>query len=149
MVSVTSLLLSVTTSFAVFSCLVLLYFWLSSIKQNYFVYYPARIIKGLGIPETKRFYTMLWEAWIAKEEDLWRAGVDSAVYVLFLKAGGGGVNEPVPLAESAWRIQITAEDAVSGFGMFAIHVQLTKALIIEARHNCSATCGTMSGGHYQ
>ena len=105
MVSVTSLLLSVTTSFTIFSCLVLLFFWLSSMKQNYVVYYPARIIKGLGIPETKQFYTMLWEAWIAKEEDLWRAGVDSAVYVLFLEAGRGGLDEPVPLAEFPSRIR--------------------------------------------
>eukprot|EP00246_Nothoceros_aenigmaticus_P015537 TRINITY_DN651_c0_g1_i1.p1 TRINITY_DN651_c0_g1~~TRINITY_DN651_c0_g1_i1.p1 ORF type:complete len:746 (-),score=124.95 TRINITY_DN651_c0_g1_i1:589-2826(-) len=89
MVSLSSLITSLLTSFAIFAVLVTIFTILSRYPANYVIFYPARILAGLGPPDrAKRRTPFTWikEAWEATEDDLVNvAGLDATVYVIFQK----------------------------------------------------------------
>lgn len=91
MVSLSSLITSLGSYFLVFVVLVAIFTVLSRYPSNHVIYYPARILKGLGPPEkAKRRTPVTWikEAWQATEDDLIHiAGLDATVYVTFQKVG--------------------------------------------------------------
>jgi calcium permeable stress-gated cation channel len=88
----TSFITSFTTSFVIFVILVLLFTWLSRKPGNAVVYYPNAISKGLDPFESRKRSRnpigWIREAFFASEADVISvAGVDSAVYLIFLSTG--------------------------------------------------------------
>lgn len=79
---------SLVTSFVIFVLLVLLFTWLSRRPANHVVYYPNRLLKGLGPPENanrRRPWDWIVEAWHTTEDDLIAmSGLDAAVYMVFV-----------------------------------------------------------------
>ncbi|KAG9439406.1 hypothetical protein H6P81_019571 [Aristolochia fimbriata] len=88
-----SFVTSLATSFVIFVVLMLLFVWLSRMPGNKVVYYPSRIIKGMDAWDGKRTrnpFAWIGEALKAKEEDVVAmAGVDTAVYLVFLSSALG------------------------------------------------------------
>ncbi|XP_068653991.1 CSC1-like protein ERD4 [Aristolochia californica] len=86
-----SFITSLATSFVIFVVLMLLFAWLSRMPGNKVVYYPNRIIKGMEAWDGKRTrnpFTWIGEALKASEGDVVAmAGVDTAVYLVFLGSG--------------------------------------------------------------
>eukprot|EP00250_Pteridium_aquilinum_P029727 c40020_g1_i1 orf=25-1155(+) len=85
---VSSFVTSILTSAIIFVLLVAAYTWLSRRPGNYVVYYPNRLLKGLGPPpnaNTRGPFTWMRDAWQASEDDvIARAGLDARVYIIFL-----------------------------------------------------------------
>ncbi|XP_074272506.1 CSC1-like protein ERD4 [Silene latifolia] len=80
-------LTSLGTSFILFIILLLVFAWLSRKPGNDVVYYPNRILKGIGAPESRTRNPFSWikEAFSSTENDIVSAsGVDTAVYFVFL-----------------------------------------------------------------
>lgn len=85
-------LTSLGTSFLIFVILMLLFVWLSRKPENYVVYYPNRILKGMdpfdGSKRTRNPFSWIREAFSSTEADVIKmSGVDSAVYFVFLTTG--------------------------------------------------------------
>lgn len=86
-----SFLTSLVTSFVIFIVLMLLFTWLSRRPGNEVIYYPSRILRGLdpweGRRRTRNPLDWIREAFMASEADIVAtAGVDSAVYLIFLSS---------------------------------------------------------------
>ncbi|KAJ6831976.1 CSC1-like protein ERD4 [Iris pallida] len=82
---------SLITSFLIFLVLMLLFTWLSRKPGNAVVYYPNRILKGLDPWEERRrtrnpFAWIREAVWASDADVLAAAGVDTAVYLLFLSS---------------------------------------------------------------
>ncbi|XP_078438558.1 early-responsive to dehydration stress protein (ERD4) isoform X2 [Wolffia australiana] len=90
---VSSFLTSFVSYLLVFVVLMLLFSWLSRSPANEVVYYPSRVAKGLnrqGLPESHGPLSWIREAISASEEDIVAmAGVDAAVYLIFLSTALG------------------------------------------------------------
>lgn len=88
-----SFVTSLSTSLIIFVVLVLVFTWLSRKHSNDVIYYPNRILKGLDAWEGRRTrnpFAWIGEALRSTEEDIISmAGVDTAVYFVFL---GTGIN---------------------------------------------------------
>lgn len=87
-----SFVTSLGTSFVIFIVLMLLFAWLSSRPGNAVIYYPNRILKGLdpfeGGRRTRNPFAWIKEAAGATEAEVVEAaGVDTAIYLLFLSSG--------------------------------------------------------------
>ncbi|ONK67325.1 uncharacterized protein A4U43_C06F18980 [Asparagus officinalis] len=86
-----SFVTSLATSFVIFIVLMLVFTWLSRKPGNEVIYYPNRIVRGLdpveGRRKTRNPFTWIKEAAGASEADVVAAaGVDTAVYLLFLSS---------------------------------------------------------------
>lgn len=81
-----SFLTSLATSCLIFVILMFVFAWLSKRPSNHVIYYPNRILKGLGPCEgTRNPFTWIKEAVTSSEADVISiSGVDTAVYLLFL-----------------------------------------------------------------
>ncbi|KAH9606919.1 hypothetical protein KSS87_009314 [Heliosperma pusillum] len=82
-----SFLTSLGTSFILFIIFMLLFAWVSGKPGNAVVYYPNRILRGIGAPESRTRNPFSWikEALSSTENDIVLAsGVDAAVYFVFL-----------------------------------------------------------------
>lgn len=86
-----SFLTSLGTSFIIFLVLVLIFSWLSGKDSNKVIYYPNRILKGLEPWEgtkTRNPFSWIGETFRSTEKDVIEmAGVDTAVYFVFLSTG--------------------------------------------------------------
>ena len=87
-----SFLTSLGTSFVIFLVLMLLYTWLSRKPGNTVIYYPNRILKGLGPykggSSTRNPLAWIREAMSSTEQDIIdMSGYDTAVYFVFLRTG--------------------------------------------------------------
>jgi calcium permeable stress-gated cation channel len=88
----TSFIISFATSFVIFVVLVLLFTWLSRKPGNAVVYYSNPISRGLDPFESRKRSKnpigWIQEAFFASEADVIAvAGVDAAVYLIFLSTG--------------------------------------------------------------
>ncbi|CAA7406884.1 unnamed protein product [Spirodela intermedia] len=86
---ISSFLTSFGSYLAIFVVLMLLFIWLSGRPGNEVVYYPSRVVKGLdpheGRPKTFNPFSWIREAVGASEDEvIAMAGVDAAVYLVFL-----------------------------------------------------------------
>ncbi|KAG0497199.1 hypothetical protein HPP92_001890 [Vanilla planifolia] len=86
-----SFLTSLGTSFVIFLVLMLLFTWLSRRPGNLVVYFPGRILRGVESEDCRRRSRspLAWirEAISASEVDIIdAAGVDTAIYLLFLSS---------------------------------------------------------------
>lgn len=91
---INSFLTSFGSYLAIFVVLMLLFIWLSGRPGNEVVYYPSRVVKGMDPHEgrSKNFNPFSWirEAVGASEDEvIAMAGVDAAVYLVFLGTGNG------------------------------------------------------------
>jgi hypothetical protein len=91
MTATSAFVTSLLTSFAIFCGLVAAFTFLSKWRGNFNIYYPARILAGIGPPgSAKRRNPFTWakEAFMTSEEELIHvAGLDAATYLKFFSTG--------------------------------------------------------------
>lgn len=92
MVSVPALLLSVGTSFTIFAVLVIVHLWLSSYSSFAFLYFPAKVKKGLEVEKYQDVKTWTFgsisEVFHTSDREVERmAGLDASIYLQFLRTG--------------------------------------------------------------
>uniref|UniRef100_A0A1D1Y244 Putative membrane protein C2G11.09 n=1 Tax=Anthurium amnicola TaxID=1678845 RepID=A0A1D1Y244_9ARAE len=122
-----SFVTSFSTSFAIFVVLMLLFTWLSRRPANEVVYYPSRLARGMdtweGGRRTRNPLAWIREAAGASEEEIVAmAGVDAAVYIVFLTSVlailvfSGLVLLPVllPVARTDYSVKPSAQNTSQG-----------------------------------
>ncbi|MCO5583636.1 hypothetical protein L7F22_037549 [Adiantum nelumboides] len=78
---------SLITSSLIFLVLLALHAWLSRRPWNKEVYYPSKLLKGIPPPADYGFFSWIYHAWSATEDQIVQhAGLDATVYMIFLSS---------------------------------------------------------------
>ncbi|MCO5607709.1 hypothetical protein L7F22_061908 [Adiantum nelumboides] len=78
---------SLITSSLIFLVLLALHAWLSRRPWNKEVYYPSKLLKGIPPPADYGFFSWIYHAWSATEDQIVQhVGLDATVYMIFLSS---------------------------------------------------------------
>ncbi|RWW15907.1 hypothetical protein GW17_00020228, partial [Ensete ventricosum] len=151
-----SFMTSLGTSLVIFTLLMLAFTWLQRKPGNAVIYYPGRILRGLdpleGRTRTRNPLAWIKEAVGASEADVVAAaGVDAAVYLVFLSSGTADYLEHDTICFMQYPETVyTFVDAVLAILVFSGIILLPVLLPVAATDNgAQSTTDSNSSGSFR